>query len=123
MAELTAEPPASAEAGNTPPAEVAQASAATAEATATAAVVNLSADVTMGELMEAGVHFGHQTHRWNPRMKHYLFGERNGVHIIDLDQTLPRFRNSLDFIREIDREPFLRQVLESCIQRIQHTLT
>jgi small subunit ribosomal protein S2 len=55
----------------------------------------------MGELMEAGVHFGHQTHRWNPRMKHYLFGERNGVHIIDLDQTLPRFRDSLDFIREI----------------------
>ena len=55
----------------------------------------------MGELMEAGVHFGHQTHRWNPRMKRYLFGERNGVHIIDLDQTLPRFRESLDFLREI----------------------
>ena len=51
--------------------------------------------------MEAGVHFGHQTHRWNPSMKRFLFGERNGVHIIDLDQTLPRFRESLDFIRDI----------------------
>jgi small subunit ribosomal protein S2 len=107
MADLTAEPPASAEAGNTTPANVAQTSAATAataeaaEATGAAALANLSAEVTMGELMEAGVHFGHQTHRWNPRMKSYLFGERNGVHIIDLDQTLPRFRESLDFIRDI----------------------
>ena len=39
------------------------------------------------ELLEAGVHFGHQTRRWNPRMRHFLFGERNGVHIVDLDQT------------------------------------
>jgi small subunit ribosomal protein S2 len=101
MADLTAETPASAEAGSTPPADAAQTSAAAAEATGTAALANLSSDVTMGELMEAGVHFGHQTHRWNPRMKHYLFGERNGVHIIDLDQTLPRFRESLDFLREI----------------------
>jgi len=101
MAELTAEPPASAEAGSTPPADVAQTSAAAAEATGAAALANLSAEVTMGELMEAGVHFGHQTHRWNPRMKRYLFGDRNGVHIIDLDQTLPRFRESLDFIRDI----------------------
>ena len=104
MADLTAEPPASTEAGTTPPADVAQTSAAAAEATDAAALANLSADVTMVELMEAGVHFGHQTHRWNPRMKSYLFGERNGVHIIDLDQTLPRFRESLDFIREIVAE-------------------
>ena len=59
------------------------------------------AQIQMKELLEAGVHFGHQTHRWNPRMKRFLFGERNGVHIIDLDQTLPRFRESLDFIRDI----------------------
>jgi len=52
------------------------------------------------ELVEAGVHFGHQTRRWNPRMKPFLYGERNGVHIIDLDQTLPRFQRALDFIIE-----------------------
>ena len=53
------------------------------------------------ELLEAGVHFGHQTRRWNPRMKPFLFGERNGVHIVDLDQTLPRFQEGLDFVREV----------------------
>ena len=58
-------------------------------------------EVRLDELLEAGVHFGHQTHRWIPSMKRFLFGERNGVHIIDLDQTLPRFRESLDFIRDI----------------------
>jgi len=55
----------------------------------------------MKALLEAGVHFGHQTRRWNPRMKSFLFGERNGVHIVDLDQTLPRFREALDFVREV----------------------
>ncbi|HEX5643904.1 MAG TPA: 30S ribosomal protein S2, partial [Erythrobacter sp.] len=45
--------------------------------------------VTMQQLIEAGAHFGHQTHRWNPRMKPYIFGARNGVHIIDLSQTVP----------------------------------
>jgi small subunit ribosomal protein S2 len=53
------------------------------------------------ELLEAGVHFGHQTRRWNPRMKPFLFGERNGVHIIDLDQTLTRFQTALEFIRDV----------------------
>jgi small subunit ribosomal protein S2 len=52
------------------------------------------------DLLEAGCHFGHQTQRWNPRMKPYLFGERNGVHIVDLDQTLPRFQEALEFIRD-----------------------
>jgi small subunit ribosomal protein S2 len=61
----------------------------------------IHSDVTVRELLEAGVHFGHQTQRWNPRMKPFLFGERNGVHIIDLDQTLPRMRDALDFVREI----------------------
>jgi small subunit ribosomal protein S2 len=56
--------------------------------------------LTVRSLLEAGAHFGHQTHRWNPRMKPFIFGERNGVHILDLDQTLTRFREALEFIRE-----------------------
>ena len=55
--------------------------------------------LTVRELFEAGVHFGHQTRRWNPRMKPFLFGERNGVHIVDLDQTLPRLEQALEFVR------------------------
>ena len=60
-----------------------------------------STKLSVQELLEAGVHFGHQTRRWNPRMKPFLFGERNGVHIIDLDQTQMRFQAALEFIREI----------------------
>jgi len=55
--------------------------------------------VTMQQLIEAGAHFGHQTHRWNPRMKPYIFGSRNGVHIIDLSQTVPLFARALDFVQ------------------------
>ena len=55
--------------------------------------------VTMAQLLEAGAHFGHQTHRWNPRMAPYIFGDRNGVHIIDLSQTVPLFGRALDFVR------------------------
>ena len=54
--------------------------------------------VTMQQLIEAGAHFGHQTHRWNPRMKPYIFGARNGVHIIDLSQTVPLFARALYFV-------------------------
>ena len=54
--------------------------------------------VTMQNLIEAGAHFGHQTHRWNPRMKPYIFGARNGIHILDLSQTVPLFARALDFI-------------------------
>ncbi|CAN5141277.1 30S ribosomal protein S2 [soil metagenome] len=54
--------------------------------------------VTMHQLIEAGAHFGHQTHRWNPRMKPYIFGERNGIHILDLSQTVPLFSRALDFV-------------------------
>jgi small subunit ribosomal protein S2 len=57
-----------------------------------------AATVTMQQLIEAGAHFGHQTHRWNPRMKPYIFGARNGVHILDLSQTVPLFGRALDFI-------------------------
>jgi small subunit ribosomal protein S2 len=66
----------------------------------TAAALQQS-QLSIRELLEAGVHFGHQTRRWNPRMKPFLFGERNGVHIVDLDQTLPRFQEGLDFVREV----------------------
>ena len=53
--------------------------------------------VSMRELLEAGVHFGHQTRRWHPSMKPFIYGERNGVHIINLQHTLPRFREALEF--------------------------
>lgn len=54
--------------------------------------------VTMQQLIEAGAHFGHQTHRWNPRMKPYIFGARNGIHILDLSQTVPLFARALEFV-------------------------
>ena len=57
--------------------------------------------VTIKELLEAGVHFGHQTKRWNPKMKRFLFGERNGIYIIDLQKTLKRFEEARDFLQDI----------------------
>jgi len=54
--------------------------------------------VSMQQLIEAGAHFGHQTHRWNPRMKPYIFGQRNGIHILDLSQTVPLFARALEFV-------------------------
>ena len=59
------------------------------------------AEITMKELLEAGVHFGHQTRRWNPKMKEYIFGERNGIHIIDLQKTLKMFREAARFVTEV----------------------
>ena len=56
--------------------------------------------VTMKQLLEAGVHFGHQTRRWNPKMKRFIFGERNGIYIIDLQQTLERIDTAYRFVRE-----------------------
>jgi len=56
--------------------------------------------VTMKELLEAGVHFGHQTKRWDPRMKRYIFTARNGIYIIDLQQTVKLFKDAYDFIRD-----------------------
>jgi small subunit ribosomal protein S2 len=58
------------------------------------------ATVTMKELLEAGVHFGHQVRRWNPKMKEYIFGERNGIYIIDLQKTQKLFRDSLNWVTE-----------------------
>ena len=56
--------------------------------------------VTMRQLLEAGVHFGHQTRRWNPKMRPFIFGERNGIHILDLRQTLDRIEESATLVRE-----------------------
>ncbi len=56
---------------------------------------------TMRQLLEAGVHFGHTTRRWNPKMSPYIFGERNNTHIIDLEQTVPMLHHALGFVREI----------------------
>jgi small subunit ribosomal protein S2 len=55
----------------------------------------------MKELLEAGVHFGHQTRRWNPKMKPFIFGKRNGIHIVDLQKTLHHFEDAADFIRDL----------------------
>jgi small subunit ribosomal protein S2 len=87
MAETTADTPASPEAG------------VEAAASATAAAIQ-NKGITVRDLLEAGVHFGHQTRRWNPRMGSFLFGERNGIHIIDLDQTLPMFKRAVEFVKE-----------------------
>src|SRR5262250_1438019 len=59
------------------------------------------AALTMKELLEAGVHFGHQTKRWNPKMQKYIFGERNGIYIIDLQKTLKKFREAYAYVRDL----------------------
>jgi len=58
-------------------------------------------EITMTQLLQAGVHFGHQTTHWNPKMKKYIYGARNGIHIVDLQKTLKKFREAEEFIREI----------------------
>jgi small subunit ribosomal protein S2 len=58
-------------------------------------------DVTMKELLEAGVHFGHQTRRWNPKMKPYIFGKRNGIYIIDLQKTVRLFQEAAQFVHDL----------------------
>ncbi len=60
--------------------------------------------VTMKQLLEAGVHFGHQTRRWNPKMKKYIFGARNGIYIIDLQKTLRQFKEAYRFVRELSAD-------------------
>jgi small subunit ribosomal protein S2 len=57
--------------------------------------------ISMKELLEAGVHFGHQTKRWNPKMKEYIFGERNGIYIIDLQKTLKLFKDAMRYVGEM----------------------
>ena len=60
--------------------------------------------VTMKQMLEAGVHFGHQTRRWNPKMRRFIFGERNGIHIVDLEQTLERIDTAYRFVRKTTAE-------------------
>ncbi|MEJ2006885.1 MAG: 30S ribosomal protein S2 [Acidobacteriota bacterium] len=61
------------------------------------------ANITMKEFLEAGVHFGHQTRRWNPKMKEYIYGERNGIYIIDLQKTLKLFKEATRFLADLAR--------------------
>lgn len=60
----------------------------------------MTVEVSMRELLEAGVHFGHQVRRWNPKMKPYIYTKRNGIHIIDLSKTVPLFKQALDFVTQ-----------------------
>ena len=60
--------------------------------------------VTIKQLLEAGAHFGHQTSRWHPRMKNYIFTKRNGIHIIDLEQTIGMLGKACDFVQQLVAE-------------------
>jgi len=71
----------------------------------------LPVTVTMKELLEAGVHFGHQVRRWNPKMKEYIFGERNGINIIDLQKTQKMFRDAIAFVTNLAGEDRGRTIL------------
>jgi len=64
----------------------------------------MATDITMKQLLEAGTHFGHQTKRWNPKMKPYIFGAKNGIYIIDLQKTLRLFRNAIKFLENATAE-------------------
>ena len=61
-------------------------------------------NLDLKELLESGAHFGHQTHKWNPKMKKYVFGERNGVYIIDLAKTIPLAEKAFNFIKQVASE-------------------
>jgi len=74
---------------------------AQADADAAAFVAGLPRELSVRGLLEVGAHFGHQTRRWDPRMRPYIFGERNGVHILNLDATVARLREGLEFLREV----------------------
>ncbi len=64
----------------------------------------MATTVTMKDLLEAGLHFGHETKWWNPRMRPYIYGSRSGIHIVDLNQTLPMFREALHFVSRLGAE-------------------
>jgi ribosomal protein S2 len=61
----------------------------------------MAAQLSMKELLESGVHFGHQTRRWNPKMKRFIYGARNGIYIIDLHQTIKMFEDALNYIHKV----------------------
>ncbi len=105
MSEVTGDPSVQSPEAPTAPPEAAAAAPAQAESGAAASEMAAEEErrarkAGVRELLEAGAHFGHQTRRWNPQMKPFIFGERNGIHIIDLDQTAPRLETALAFIRE-----------------------
>ena len=58
------------------------------------------AELSMKELLEAGVHFGHPTRRWNPKMKRFIYGARNGIYIVDLHQTIKLFEDALEYVKQ-----------------------
>ncbi|MDH3685583.1 MAG: 30S ribosomal protein S2 [Myxococcales bacterium] len=90
-----------AESTGTPEPEVAGAApAAPAPAAPATEEAQGPAELSLRGLLEVGAHFGHQTRRWDPRMKNFIYGDRDGIHILNLDQTLERFEEGLDFIRE-----------------------
>jgi small subunit ribosomal protein S2 len=70
----------------------------TTESSSASEMPSLDTPLTMRDMMEAGVHFGHQTKRWNPKMKPYIYGARNGIHIIDLQHSVKAFRRAFDFL-------------------------
>ena len=77
--------------------------------------------ISMKELLEAGVHFGHQTKRWNPKMKPYIFGAKNGIYIIDLQKTIKLFNEAFEFA--MDFELWLRFLKTSSPHLINHLLS
>ena len=78
-------------------------------------------EFTMRQLLEAGVHYGHQTARWNPKMGEYIYGDRNGIHILDLTQTVPMLDAALKAAREADVNAVMR--LHEITARIVGALT
>ena len=84
--------------------------------------------VTMRQMLEAGVHFGHQTRYWNPRMAPYIFGDRNKIHIVNLEKTLPMFEDALKHVRQIAANKGQLAVVKELIARkanlnYQHEMT
>ena len=61
-------------------------------------------EITIEELLESGVHFGHNVRRWNPKMEEYIFGQRNNIHIIDLEKTMPMLYNALEVLHNISKK-------------------
>jgi len=76
------------------------------------------AAIAMKELLEAGVHFGHQTKRWNPKMKEYIFGERNGIYIIDLGKTVKLFRQAEEFIAQLASDGLSNPEIAVMLQKL-----
>ena len=74
--------------------------------------------VTMREMLDSGVHFGHQTRRWNPKMKRFIFTERNGIYIIDLQQSLSFIDRAYEFIKETVAADYHGDLPLSCFRKI-----